>query len=170
MEVIPDRAGVVAGYRVWRVIPDRWISPTESLYPHSCDWLWSSTGPTTAHCHPRLQWRSGTTVVGASCDEAPGYECACGLHARYEPAEEVLLPYVAGSVLAWGRVVHHAESSYFRAEKALPVAFVRPRGGTGLFTGEAEEKLLHIGELLGAEILENPEELRSHTEGEASRW
>lgn len=170
MEAVPDRVGTIAGYRVWRVIPSKWISPTASLYPRSCDWNWSSTGPTTAHCHPRLQLISGRPVIGVSCDTAPGYDCVCGLHARYEPATEVLLPYVAGSVLAWGRVVHHAERSYFRAEKALPAAFVRPRGGTGLFTSEAEEKLFHVAELLGAEVVKDSEQLRRYTEEEARRW
>lgn len=59
---------------------------------------------------------------------------------------------------------------FFRAEKALPVAFVRPGGGQGLFTREAEEKLFRVAEQLGAEMLENEEELREYTREEAGRW
>jgi hypothetical protein len=81
-----------------------------------------------------------------------------------------LLPRVAGSVLAWGRVVHHEERSFFRAEKALPLAFVRPLGGDGLFPEEAEEKLYLVAEVLGAEVVESPDELREYTEAEADRW
>jgi hypothetical protein len=93
------------------------------------------------------------------------------LYARYEPIEEApLLPYVAGSVLTWGRVIHHAERSFFRAEKALPIAFVRPRGGGGMFPREAEDKLFHIAEQLGAGVVGSPEELRVYTEKEASKW
>ena len=105
------------------------------------------------------------------CEHAPGFDCACGLYARYEPVWDMqLLPYVAGSVLAWGRVVHHGEHSFFRAEKAIPAAFVRPRGGSGMFTEEAEDKLLRVAEALGARIVETPEELREYTEKEAKAW
>ena len=105
------------------------------------------------------------------CQDSPGFDCACGLYGRYEPVRDIpLLPYVAGSVLAWGRVVHHEERSFFRAEKAIPVAFVRPRGGSGMLTEEAEEKLLRVAEALGAGIVESPEELREYTEEEAKVW
>jgi hypothetical protein len=67
-------------------------------------------------------------------------------------------------------VIHHAKRSFFRAEKALPVAFVRPRGGGGLFPEEAEEKLYRVAEELGAAVVEGPRELRDYTEEEASGW
>ena len=74
-------------------------------------------------------------------------------------------------MLAWGRVVHHEERSFFRAEKALPIAFVRPRGGGRMFTREeSEDKFFRVAELLGAEVLEDSEELREYTEEEASKW
>ncbi len=170
---VPDRTGVVAGYRVWRVIPTGWIGPSESLRAQTAHWAWSVTGPTVARCPPRVQADpNGPLLLGGPCgDASPGYGCSCGLYARYEPSREAHpLPYVAGSVLAWGRMVHHAERSFFRAQKALPVAFVRPRGGGGLFPEEAEEKLYRVAEALGAEVVEGPEELREYTEREASRW
>lgn len=109
--------------------------------------------------------------MNGPCENSPGFDCACGLYARYEPVRVIpLLPYVAGSVLAWGRVVHHEEQSFFRAEKAIPVAFVRPRGGSGMFTEEAREKLLRVAEALGAGVVEGPEELREYTEKEANAW
>lgn len=130
------------------------------------------TGPTVARCPPRaLADPSGPPVSSGPCEASPGFGCACGLYARYEPIREAyLLPYVVGSVLAWGRVVHHEERSFFRAEKALPVAFVRPRGGGGVFTGEAEEKLFRVAEALGAEVVEDPQALGEYTEREARRW
>jgi hypothetical protein len=73
-------------------------------------------------------------------------------------------------MLAWGRVVHHADHSFFRAEKALPIAFVRPRGGGGAFPHQSKEKLFRIADLLEAEVVEGPEELRAYSEMEASKW
>ena len=73
-------------------------------------------------------------------------------------------------MLAWGRVVHHEERSFFRAEKALPVAFVRPRGGGGAFPELSKEKLLRVADLLGAGVVEDAEELREYSEEEAKKW
>jgi hypothetical protein len=73
-------------------------------------------------------------------------------------------------VLAWGRVIHHADRSFFRAEKALPIAFVRPRGGGGAFPRESEDKLFRVADLLGAEMVEGPEELQAYSEMEVSKW
>lgn len=171
--MIPDRTGVVAGYRVWRVIPGRWVPPSESLHAQTCQRRWSLTGPTVAYCPPRVQRDPEKPLfVAGPCETSPGFGCACGLYARYEPMRNApLLPYVAGSVLAWGRVVHHEERSFFRAEKALPVAFVRPPpGGAGLFPEEARDKLLRIAEALGTALVEGPEELREYTEREANKW
>ena len=170
---IPDRSGVLAGYRVWRVIPAGWVGLSESLHAQAGHWAWSLAGPTVARCPSRVlaDPRKPPLVSGPCGEASPGYGCSCGLYARYEPAQEgVPLPYVAGSVLAWGRVVHHARRSFFRAEKALPVAFVRPRAGSGLFPEEAEEKLYRVAEELGAAVVEGPRELREYTEEEASRW
>lgn len=170
---VPDRTGVIAGYRVWRVLPGRWIAPSGSLHAQAGHWAWSLAGPTVARCPSRVQADPRKPlVVGGPCGEAsPGYGCSCGLYARYEPTGEAyLLPYVAGSVLAWGRVIHHAKRSFFRAEKALPVAFVRPRGGGGLFPEEAKEKLYRVAEELRAAVVEDPRELRDYTEEEASGW
>jgi hypothetical protein len=169
---IPDRTGVLAGYRVWRVIPSKWIDLSKSLHAQICQRSWSLTGPTVAYCPPRVQADPNKPLVrNGPCEASPGFGCACGLYARYEPIREAHpLPYVAGSVLAWGRVVHHAERSFFRAEKALPVAFVRPYEGSGLFNEEAGEKLVRVADALGARVMEGPEELREYTEEEASRW
>ena len=170
---IPDRTGVLAGYRVWRVIPSKWIALPESLHAQICQRSWSLTGPTVAYCPPRVQADPNKPLVmNGPCEASPGFGCACGLYARYAPIrEEVLLPYVVGSVLAWGRVVHHEERSFFRSEKALPIAFVLPRGGGGMFTREeAEDKFFRIAELLGAEMLRGPEDLREYTEEAESRW
>jgi hypothetical protein len=169
---IPDRAGVIAGYRVWRVIPGKWVAPSESLYAQTCHRSWSLAGPTVACCLPRLQVDPNKPLLVSGCESAPSFGCACGLYARYEPIRgEHLLPYVVGSVLAWGRVVHHEKRSFFRAEKALPIAFVRPRGGGGMYTREeSEDKFFRVAELLRAEVLGGLEELREYTEEEASRW
>jgi len=73
-------------------------------------------------------------------------------------------------VLAWGRVIHHEDRSFFRAEKALPIAFVRPRLGGGAFPRQSEDKLFRVADLLEAAMVEGPEELRAYTEMEASKW
>src|SRR5918998_2553684 len=136
--IIPDRTGVILGYRVWRVIPGKWVPPSESLYAQTCHRSWSLTGPTSAYCPPRVQGDPGKPLVRRSlCEFAPSFGCTCGLYARYDPIQETpRLPYVVGSMLAWGRVIHHEERSFFRAEKALPIAFVRPRGGGGCTPGK----------------------------------
>lgn len=163
---------MIAGYRVWRVIPGKWVAPSESLYAQSSHRSWSLVGPTVAYCPPRVQVDPNKPLFVGGCEFAPSFGCACGLYARYEPTREgYLLPYVVGSVLAWGRVVHHEERSFFRAERALPIAFVRPRGGGRMFTREeSEDKFFRVAELLRAEVLEGSEELREYTEEEASRW
>ena len=170
--VIPDKTGVVIGYRTWRVIPSGWIAPSESLCAQTGHKGWSTTGQTVAACPPRVQADPRKPLlVRSACETSPGFGCSCGLYARYAPDVEAQpLPYVAGSVLAWGRVVHHEKRSFFRAEKALPVAFVRPRGGGGMFPKEAEAKVLRVAEDLGAALVEGPEELREYTEREAIEW
>ena len=170
---IPDRTGVILGYRVWRVIPGKWVPPTESLYAQTCQRSWSLTGPTSAYCPPRVQGGDpGKPLVRSSpCNSAPSFDCTCGLYARYDPIQETYrLPYVVGSVLAWGRLIHHEERSFFRAEKALPVAFVRPRGGGGAFPELSKKKLLRVADLLGAGVVEDAEELREFSEQEAKKW
>lgn len=169
---IPDRTGVITGYRVWRVIPNKWVEPSQSLQAQHLFQRWSLTGATVARCPQRLRGDSGKALERSRpCEDAPSLDCTCGLYARYEPIREAhRLPYVVGSVLAWGRVVHHAERSFFRAEKALPIAFVRPRIGGGAFPHLTKDKLFRIADLLGAEVVEDPEELHSYSEMEASKW
>ena len=160
------------GYRTWRVIPSGWIAPSESLRAQTGHKGWSTTRPTVAACPPRVQADPNKPLlVESACETPPGFGCSCGLYARYEPvADAQPLPYVAGSVLAWGRVVHHEKGSFFRAEKALPVAFVRPRGDGGMFPEESKAKVLRVAEELGAKLVEGPEELREYTEKEATKW
>ena len=154
------------------MIPGKWIAPSESLHAQTCQRSWSLTEPTVAYCPPRFQGDPGKPLVRNSpCKGAPSFDCTCGLYARYEPIEKAQrLPYVVGSVLAWGRMIHHEERSFFRAEKALPIAFVRPRGDGGAFPRQSEDKLFRIADQLGAEVVEGPEELREYTEMEASKW
>jgi|SRR5215207_9650119 len=169
---IPDRTGVIVGYRVWRVIPGKWVDPSQSLQAQHLFQRWSLTGATVACCPQRLQGDAGDKLRRSTpCEDAPSFGCTCGLYARYEPIREAhRLPYVVGSVLAWGRVVHHADRSFFRAERALPIAFVRPSIGGGVFPHLTKDKLFRIANLLGAEVVEGPEELRTYSEKEASKW
>ena len=167
---VPDRTGVIVGYRVWRVLPSPWIPPSESLHAQTGHWSWSLDSPTTAVCPPRLREKPRDPPDGP-CDAPPGWGCRCGLYARYEPPEEPpRLPFVAGGILAWGKIIHHQDDSFFRAEKALPVAFVQPSGGDGLFPEEAEEKLYRVAQALEARMVENPAQLREFTREEAKRW
>ncbi len=169
---IPDRAGVIVGYRVWRVIPGKWIDPSQSLQAQHWFQIWSLTGATVARCPQRLQGGLDEKLRrNRPCQDAPNFDCTCGLYARYEPIREAYrLPYVVGSVLAWGRVIHHADRSFFRAEKALPIAFLRPHRGRGVFPHLTEDKFFRIVDLLGAEVVESPEDLYAYSEMEASKW
>jgi hypothetical protein len=165
---IPDRPGVIVGYRVWRVIPGKWVAPSESLQAQTCQRSWSLTGATVAYCPPHIQGDPGKPLMRSStCETAPSFDCTCGLYARYEPIQEA---YLVGSMLAWGRVIHHEDRSFFRAEKALPIAFIRPGVGGGAFPRLAENKLSRITDLLGVEVVKGPEELRIYSEMEASKW
>ena len=170
--VIPDRTGIVIGYRAWAVMPGGWICASASLRAQTGHKVWSAGGPTVAACPPRVQADPREPLlVQSACEAPPSFDCSCGLYARYEPAPEAQpLPYLAGSVFAWGRVVHHERGSFFRAEKALPIAFVRPHGGGGIFPKEAEEKVLRVAAELGARLVEGYEELREYTEKEAMGW
>ena len=169
---VPDRTGVIVGYRVWRVIPSKWVDPSQSLSGQYWFRSWSLTEATVARCPQRFQGDPGRTLGRSRpCEDAPSFGCTCGLYARYEPIQETHhLPYIVGSMLAWGRVVHHADRSFFRAEKALPIAFVRPRKGGGAFPHLAKDKFFRIADLLGAEVVEGSEELRVYSEKEASKW
>lgn len=170
---IPDRTGVIVGYRVWRVIPGKWKALSQSLSAQRWFQSWSLTEATVANCPPRLQGDPSKPLLRRSHprEAAPSFGCTCGLYARYEPIQEAHpLPYVVGSILAWGRVIHHMDRSFFRAEKALPVAFVRPYRQGGLFPHLAEDKFFRIADLLGAEVVESPEELRTYSEVEVSKW
>jgi hypothetical protein len=119
-----------------------------------------------------VQGDPGKPLIKRSpCESAPSFGCTCGLYARYEPIQEThRLPYVVGSMLAWGRVIHHEERSFFRAENALPVAFIRPRVSGGAFPELSKEKLLRVADLLGAGMVEDAEELREYSEEEANKW
>src|SRR5919199_4084011 len=164
---IPDRAGVIVGYRIWRVIPGKWVDLSQSLSAQRWFRSWSLTGATVARCPPRLHGDLGKTLTEENLhrEAPPRFGCTCGLYAHYEPIQEAHhLPYVVGSMLAWGQVIHHEDRSFFRAEKALPIAFVRPRRGRGVFPHLAEDKFFRIVDLLGAEVVEDPEELRAYSE------
>ncbi len=154
------------------MIPGKWIEPSRSLHAQNWERNWSLAGATVARCPPRFKRDPGKTlVISSPCEVAPSFDCTCGLYARYEPIQEVYpLPYVVGSVLAWGLVIHHEERSFFRAEKALPIAFIRPHKDGGAFPRLAEAKLFRIADLLGAEVVEGSEELRAYSEMEASKW
>src|SRR3712207_8280712 len=72
---LPDRTGVVLGYRVWRVIPGKWVPPSESLYAQTCHRSWSLTGATVAYCPPRVQGDPGKPLVRSSaCEDAPSLD------------------------------------------------------------------------------------------------
>jgi hypothetical protein len=163
---------VIAGYRVWRVIPGKWVSPSESLYAQTCHRNWSLREPTVAYCPPRVQVAPNKPLLVSGCESAPSFGCACGLYARYEPIrEDYLLPYVVGSVLAWGRVVHHEGRSFFQGREG-PSHSVCPaaRGWGNVHQGRIGGQVLSGRRTLGGRGAGGPEELREYTEQEASRW
>lgn len=173
-KTMPDRLGVIAGYRVWHldVSPD--TIPEESLRSQDASdrsgrsrFCWSTNAPTRAECR--------------KCERPPSFKnnCNCGLYVFHRPewANPVYNEWachVLGGVLAWGQTVHHKH--FFRVENGLPAAFLQipsfspftPRNE--LLTQRARTKLTEIAQLLHAPIFGDTEELEAYVREEAEKW
>lgn len=92
--VAPDLLAPVFGFRDWRVVDGELTSPRTGV-------VWTSPVQ-RAECRPQ----TAEDFIRPS-HPAPASDCTCGLHAYYEPSEEVSKVDhrgVSGIVTVWGRV------------------------------------------------------------------
>jgi len=127
MSAAPDYAEPLIGWRVWCVVETAGGLRLASVIQ---DETWPAGEELVARCHAHRD-PSNTLLLGAAHD-APGLECACGVHAAREPAsvlsylrgrdEPGTIGRVLGRVLLWGRVVEHEGG--WRASHAYPLDLV----------------------------------------------
>jgi hypothetical protein len=118
----PDLVEPVVGFRVWRVIGERLLSP---YIP--CRW----EGPELhAVCYPANR----SLLFGRGwLDEphpSPHPRCRCGIYAYHRPGVQSYVgewEWLEGVVTAWGRIEVHADG--LRAEHARVEALGLPRDG-----------------------------------------
>lgn len=127
---MPDRLGVVAGFRVWRVLFDKKSNPPLVMKPMSAiagkDVVWKA-GLNVAQCslYQHLSYDDDTDD-----ERVPAYGCTCGFHSYYNlgslpgalPSSMRLT--LRGVTVNWGEIVHH--DTFFRAQYAAPVAVYIP--------------------------------------------
>jgi hypothetical protein len=102
----PDLLAPVFGFRDWRVVDRELVSPRTGV-------PWTSRVQ-RAECRPQT-----TEDFVRPRHPAPASDCTCGLHAYYEPSEEISKVDhrgVSGIVTVWGRV--EAGARGMRAELA----------------------------------------------------
>jgi hypothetical protein len=138
---------------------------------------WSVKNPTTAKCDPAKRLYLDRKYP--TCSEIPSQDCECGLYGYYEIQDkwsDLNVTSIMGAFLGWGRVTHH--DTFFRAEKALPIAFVRPQHRkfkdeeprvTNITTLKIEG-LEEVAESLGAKVFDSKEELQAYAEEEVKKW
>jgi hypothetical protein len=115
----PDLVEPVVGFRAWKVIDDRLLSP---YIP--CEW----EGPVMhARCYPAnrslLRGEGWLDVPHAS----PHPACRCGIYAYHQPGAQAYYGewlWVEGMVTVWGRLEVHRNG--LRAEHASVEALVVP--------------------------------------------
>lgn len=115
----PDLAAPVAGFRAWRIVGERLLSP---FIP--CRW----DGPVLhAECfdaNRRLQLGRGWL---AEPHASPHPDCQCGIYAYHRPGAQAYygeFDWTEGVIACWGRLEAHAKG--LRAEHARIVALARP--------------------------------------------
>jgi hypothetical protein len=132
---VPDAFTPVVGFRRFGI---PWPPREPEHYLVQKGQRWIPQEPTVAECrragssaHARAHVRAHVRAH-ARAHAAPYQDCGCGLHAFME-AEEALRYYelttmrgwVLASVIGWGRVLF--DEDFWRAEKALVVAFADPK-------------------------------------------
>jgi hypothetical protein len=105
------------------------------------DETWPPGEVLVARCHAHRD-PSNSLLLGVP-HEAPGIDCACGVHAARKPAsvlsylrgrdEPGTVARVLGRVLLWGRVVEHEDG--WRAERARPLDVWLPPELDGALAG-----------------------------------
>ncbi|WP_205695516.1 hypothetical protein [Conexibacter sp. SYSU D00693] len=117
--VAPDLAGAVVGFRAWRLVGDRLLSP---YIP--CRWEGRLLHADCFDANRRLQQGRGWL---AEPHASPHPDCQCGIYAYHRPGTQAYygeFDWTEGVVTCWGRIEAHRAG--LRAEHARIEALARP--------------------------------------------
>jgi hypothetical protein len=141
----PDLIEPVVGFRVWRVIDDRLLSP---YIP--CRWEGRVMHATCYPANRSLQFGRGWLDAP---HESPHPECKCGIYAYHRPGMHGYVgewEWVEGIVTVWGRVEAHAAGLRAEHARVEAIADGRPaarsvaeRLGADLIARDALEETAH---------------------------
>jgi hypothetical protein len=121
----PDVAGVLAGFRSWRIAQGRLMSP---FIP--CRWEGRVLHATCFDANRSLL--RGEGWLGEP-HASPHPDCQCGIYAWYEPSLRTYygeVSFAEGVIAGWGRVEVHADG--WRAEHGRVEALALPGRGERL--------------------------------------
>ena len=142
MTAAPDLVEPVAGFRAWKVIDDRLLSP---YIP--CRW----DGPVMhAECYPANRSLLGGEGWLDAPHASPHPACQCGIYAYHRPGTQTYygeFDWVEGIVAVWGRIEAHRDG--LRAEHARVCALAR-RPGMAAIASELGTDLVEGDELEAA--------------------
>jgi hypothetical protein len=111
VSLAPDLVEPVIGFRAWRVLDDRLLSP---YIP--CRW---SGREMHAVCYPANRALTFGRGWLTRAHDSPHPECKCGIYAYHRPGSRAYFgewEWVEGIVSVWGRIEAHADG--LRAEHA----------------------------------------------------
>jgi hypothetical protein len=115
----PDLVSTVAGYRAWRIVGDRLMSP---YIP--CRWEGRVLHATCFDANRRLQRGVGWL---AEPHGSPHPDCQCGIYAYHRPGAQAYygeMLWTEGVLSCWGRIEAHAAG--LRAEHGRVEALALP--------------------------------------------
>lgn len=119
MSLAPDLTAPVAGFRAWRIVGRRLMSP---FIP--CRWEGRVLHAECFDANRRLQLGRGWL---AEPHASPHPDCQCGIYAYHRPGAQTYygeFEWTEGVVACWGRLEAHATG--LRAEHARIEALARP--------------------------------------------
>lgn len=111
MSAAPDLAEAVVGYRAWRIVGERLLSP---FIP--CTWEGRVMHATCWPAYKRILLGEGWV---AGTHDSPHPDCQCGVYAYHRPGTQGYYGewlWVEGVVSLWGRLEAHRDG--LRAEHA----------------------------------------------------
>jgi hypothetical protein len=115
----PDLTAPVAGFRAWRIVGDRLMSP---YIP--CRWYGRVLHAACFDANRRLQNGRGWL---AEPHVSPHPDCQCGIHAYHRPGTQAYYGewlWTEGVLACWGRIEAHADG--MRAEHGRIEALALP--------------------------------------------
>ena len=146
MSAAPDLAGPVVGFRAWRIVGDRILSP---YIP--CTWDGPILHAACFDANRRLQLGKGWLTEP---HDSPHPDCQCGIYAYHRPGTQAYygdFDWSEGVITAWGRIEAHRDG--LRAEHARIEALSRPPA----HEPQRRRAVEAIGERLGVPLVPRAE-------------